>query len=163
MSYQEATLEKGVDLSRLLRGVRIPKIKFSYYPKVNPNLLPKISCSADAYAVLKNNWDPKKLELVEQFKVMLLSRSNRVIGILNVSTGGTIAEPKLVFAPAISSNASSIIVAHNHPSGNLKPSQADIGLTKKLKAAGETLDIQLVDHLILIEGGYCSFADDGYM
>jgi DNA repair protein RadC len=164
MSHEETILEKGADSLCLLRGVKIPKIKFSYYPKVNPNLLPKISCSADAHAVLKSNWDPKKFEFVEQFKVMLLSRSNRVIGILNISTGGTagtIAEPKLVFAPAITSNASSVIVAHNHPSGNLKPSQADIDLTKKLKAAGGVLDIPVLDHLIIAKGGYFSFADEG--
>lgn len=89
MLNQNSTHEKGVDVSRLLRGVRISKIKFSYYPKTNPNLLPKITCSSDAYSIFNKSWDPKKLEFVEQFKVMLLSRSNRVIGILNVSTGGT--------------------------------------------------------------------------
>lgn len=95
---------------------------------------------------------------------MLLNRANKVIGILKLSTGGTsatIAEPKLVFASSILSNASSIILAHNHPSGNLTPSQADIDLTKKLKEAGKFLEIPVLDHLIVTSEGYYSFADEG--
>jgi len=114
--------------------------------------------------VLLANWDSSTIEFVEQFKVVLLNRANRVIGIFNLSAGGTtgtVAEPKLVFASSILRNASSIILAHNHPSGNLKPSSADIDLTKKLKEAGKLLDIPVLDHLIVTTEGYYSFADDG--
>ena len=83
---------------------------------------------------------------------------------MKLSTGGTsatIAEPKLIFASSILGNASSIILAHNHPSGNLKPSDADISLTKKMKEAGKLLEIPVVDHLIITPEGFYSFADEG--
>ena len=95
---------------------------------------------------------------------MLLNRANRVLGIIEISTGGisgTVADPKLVFTAALKSAASSIVLAHNHPSGNLSPSQADINLTRKLKSAGESLDIAVVDHIILTSESYFSFADEG--
>ena len=79
------------------------------------------------------------MRFVEQFKVMLLNRANRVLGIFEVSNGsstGTVADPKLIFAAAIKANACGIILAHNHPSGNLQPSKADIDLTRKVKEGG---------------------------
>ncbi len=81
-----------------------------------------------------------------------------------VSTGGvtgTVADPKLVFVAALKANACSIIISHNHPSGNLKPSQADEHLTQKIKLAGQFLDIKLIDHIIVSSEGYYSFADEG--
>lgn len=142
----------------------IPLIKLTYKPKTKPSLLPKISTSKEAHDVLLTNWDCSTIEFVEQFKVLLLNRANRVIGIFDLSTGGTngtVAEPKLVFASSILMNASSIILAHNHPSGNLKPSAADIDLTRKMKEAGKLLDIPVLDHLIMTHEGYYSFADEG--
>ena len=76
---------------------------------------------------------------------------------------GEVADPKVIFAAAIKSAASSIILAHNHPSGNLRPSSADISLTRKIKAGGELLDIAVSDHLIISREGYYSFADEGLM
>jgi len=90
--------------------------------------------------------------------------ANRLIGICKVSIGGTsgtIADPKLIFASAILANACGIILTHDHPSGTLRPSQADIALTKKAKEAGVLLDITVLDHLIVTEEGYFSFADEG--
>ena len=148
------------------RSPEVAKVHLSYTPKTKPSKLPKISGSQDAYNILLANWNASSLEFVEQFKVILLNRANKVIGILKVSTGGTsstIAEPKLVFASSILGNASGIILAHNHPSGNLKPSQADIELTKKLKEAGKLLEIPVLDHLIVTNEGYYSFADDGLL
>ena len=95
---------------------------------------------------------------------MLLNRANRVLGIVNISQGGmagTIADPKVIFAAAIKSAASQIILIHNHPSGNLKPSQADISLTRKLKTGGELLDIAVLDHIILTKDSYVSLAEEG--
>ena len=92
---------------------------------------------------------------------MLLNRANKVLGIFEVSSGGstgTVADPKLVFAAAIKANACGIILAHNHPSGNLQPSQADIDLTKKMKEGGKLLEIQILDHVIITTEGYYSFA-----
>ena len=94
---------------------------------------------------------------------MLLNRANKVISKEQISiggVGGTVVDAKMVFKVAIQSLASSIILAHNHPSGNLNPSQADLDLTKKLKEAGKYLDIQVLDHLILTDGTYTSFADE---
>jgi DNA repair protein RadC len=140
------------------------EIQLTYKSNVKPSLRPKITGSKDAHQVLNETWDNSKMEFVEQFKAMFLNRANKVLGILEVSTGGvsgTVADPKLIFAAAIKSNASGIIVAHNHPSGNLKPSQADIDLTKKLREAGKFLELQLLDHIIMTTEGYYSFADEG--
>ncbi len=105
-----------------------------------------------------------KIELVEQFMIVLLNRGNSCLGISNISTGGISAclvDPKIVFVTVLKARASSVILAHNHPSGNLKPSLADIELTKKLKEGGALLDVSVLDHLIVTPFSYYSFADDG--
>lgn len=102
----------------------------------------------------------------EEFWVMLLSRANVVMEKIKVSSGGvsgTVADARLIFKSAIQRLASGIILVHNHPSGNLKPSPNDISLTKKLKEAGEFLDISVLDHLIVADSGYYSFADEGML
>ncbi len=99
---------------------RVAEIQLTYKSNVKPSQRPKISGSKDAYNVLVENWDSSKIEFVEQFKVMLLNRANKVLGIFKVSSGGstgTVADPKLIFAAAIKANACGIILAHNHPSG----------------------------------------------
>lgn len=143
---------------------QVAEIQLIYKSNVKPSLRPKINCSKDAYHVLIETWDENKIDLLEQFKVMLTNRANKVLGIFEVSTGGisgTVADPKLIFAAAIKAAASGIIISHNHPSGNLKPSQADIQLTKKIKEGGKLLEIQLLDHVIITSEGYFSFADEG--
>ena len=100
----------------------------------------------------------------EEFWVLLLNRANLVIGKERISAGGisgTVVDPKLVFRRAIEYSASSVVLSHNHPSGNLQPSQADMELTKKLQQAGDALEILVLDHLIVSEKGYFSFADEG--
>lgn len=100
----------------------------------------------------------------EEFWVIYLNRANEVIGKENISKGGvsgTIVDPKVVFKAAVQFPASALILAHNHPSGQLKPSQADHQITKKLKEAGNALDIPVLDHLIIGDGNYFSFADEG--
>ena len=102
----------------------------------------------------------------EQFYVLLLNRSNIVIDAIRISQGGvagTVADAKLIFKSAIDKLASSIIIAHNHPSGNLNPSQADIQLTKSIKQAGVFLEISILDHIIIAGECYFSFADDGIL
>lgn len=146
------------------RLYEVAEIQLSYKSNVKPSLRPKISSSKDAYNVLRENWDNSKIEFIEQFKVMLLNRANRVLGIFEVSNGsatGTVADPKLIFAAAIKANACGIILSHNHPSGNLLPSQADIDLTKKVKEGGKLLEIQVLDHVIVTSEGHYSFADEG--
>lgn len=100
----------------------------------------------------------------ETFYILLLNRANKIIRPVQISEGGmsgTVADPKKIFKIALENNATSIILCHNHPSGNIKPSDADIRLTKKLKNAGEMLDVPVLDHLILGEEKYFSFADEG--
>ncbi len=103
-------------------------------------------------------------ETQEVFCLMLLNRSNEVISLKEMFRGGTastVVDPKLIFKEALSSSASAMIVAHNHPSGNLKPSDADKAITKKLVAGGHLLDIVVLDHLIISQRGYFSFANEG--
>jgi DNA repair protein RadC len=100
----------------------------------------------------------------EEFWILLLNRANRITSKHLISKGGqagTVADPKIIFNTALQHHAASVILAHNHPSGNLKPSQADIDLTKKLKSAGVFLDIPVLDHLIVTDTGFFSFTDEG--
>ncbi|MES2875823.1 MAG: JAB domain-containing protein [Bacteroidota bacterium] len=116
--------------------------------------------------MLQSNWNYETIEFIEEFKIILLNRANRVLGIVPISVGGTagtIADPKIIYVAALKMNAASIILAHNHPSGNLKPSHADIELTKKLKNAGQFLDLPILDHIILTKDGFLSFADEYLM
>jgi DNA repair protein RadC len=100
----------------------------------------------------------------EEFWIVMLDRANLVLGIENVSKGGvtgTVVDPKMVFRPALQNLATAVILCHNHPSGKLQPSKEDIDLTRQLRLAGQSLDIAVVDHLIIGEGEYYSFADSG--
>lgn len=102
----------------------------------------------------------------EEFWVLLLDRANQIVKKVQVSSGGvagTVADPKLLFKQALEHSASSIILIHNHPSGNTKPSQADISLTKKAKEGGKFLDIPVLDHIIFTNDSYFSFADEGIL
>lgn len=135
----------------------VAEVQLIYKSKVKASLRPKITKSADAFEVLKKHWNQDRLEFVEEFKAMLLNRANRVLGIIEISSGGTsstVADPKIIFAAAIKSTATGIVLSHNHPSGNLAPSQADINLTRKLKSAGELLDIAVLDHIVLTSESY---------
>jgi DNA repair protein RadC len=146
--------------------LEVAEIYLAYRSNVKPSARPKVSMSKDAYKIFLENWDSNRIELCEQFKVLLLNRSNKAIGIFEVSSGsvaGTIADPKLVFASALKANACGLIIAHNHPSGNLRPSQADIDLTKKMREGGKLLEIPLLDHLIVTTEGYFSFSDEGIL
>jgi len=98
--------------------------------------------------------------------LLCLDRSNRVIGYRKIGQGGVsgcVVDPKIIFSIALACGASSIMIAHNHPSGQLKPSEADVTLTKKIKEAGRMLDITVLDHIIITSDGYMSFADEGQL
>lgn len=148
------------------RQFEVAEIQLSYRTKVKPSQRPKVTSSKDAYDILLENWDEDKLEFIEQFKVLLLNRASKVLGIYEASTGGvsgTVADPKLIFAAAIKANASAVIISHCHPSGQLRPSDADINLTKKLVEGGKFLEIHVLDHIIITSESYFSFADEGLM
>ena len=123
----------------------------------------KIKSSRDAYDLffpyLTDRYD-------EEFRVLLLDRANKVIQNEIIGEGGfsgTVADPKKIFKKALAVNASGIILGHNHPSDSLKPSESDISLTKKIKKAGEVLDISVLDHIIVGNDNYFSFADESMM
>lgn len=143
----------------------VSEVELVYRNKVPSSDRIKITDSWSAYDVFLSAWDLNKMDLLEQSYILLLDQAHHCIGISNISTGGVsacIVDPKIVFATALKARASSIVLAHNHPSGNLKPSQADINLTQKLRQAGDLLDIKFNDHLILTPLKYYSFADEGW-
>lgn len=120
----------------------------------------KIKSSKDAYDVFYAELSDKNYE---EFWILLLDRANQIIKKINISEGGlsgTIADPKKIFKLALEHNCSSIILAHNHPSNNIKPSDSDIKLTKTIFSAGLTLEIGVLDHIIVGSDNYFSFADE---
>lgn len=144
------------------KSTTVAEVELVYKSKVKAADRPYVRSTADAYTLLFNYWNKNKLELQEQFVIMLLNKNHQVLGICEISSGTTsrsIVDSKLVFSTALKAHASAIIVAHNHPSGELIPSEDDIYLTKKLKQAGELLDILIMDHIILTADDYYSFAD----
>lgn len=143
----------------------LAEISVSYSHKVRPSEMITITSSQDAYDVFKQAFD-EQLEYIEYFYMILLSRASKVIGYYQVSKGGlsgTVCDPKCIFQVALKCCACSIIVAHNHPSGNTKPSEMDIRLTKRLKEVGTLLELPLLDHIILTRDTYFSFADEGLL
>lgn len=121
----------------------------------------KITTSKDVYELMR----PSMIDLPhEEFWMLMLNRANSVIKKELISRGGiagTVVDSKLIFKTALENYACSIIICHNHPSGNLKPSEQDIKITKNIKEAGKIMEIQLLDHLIITESGFYSFADEG--
>ena len=146
--------------------LHVAEVELVYKSKVKASERPVISSSSDAADILRCLWEEGKLELVEQFKVLFLNRSNKVMAVYNISTGGitgTVADPRLILSAALKINAVSMILSHNHPSGSLKPSKADEELTYKIKCAAAYFDMKVLDHVILTEESYFSFADEGLM
>jgi DNA repair protein RadC len=141
----------------------IAEIQISYSPTIKKQFRIKITKSSHAYESLINSWDKNTLELQEEFKIILLNNANEILGIHNLSKGstnGVNVDLKLLFAVALKSCATSIIVSHNHPSGILTASESDIAMTKKIKKAGELLDISLLDHIIVTKDGFYSMVDN---
>ncbi|SNB23933.1 putative DNA repair protein [Flavobacterium psychrophilum] len=139
----------------------IAEIQVSY--STNSRIRQQITTSYSAYEVLQSSWYSGRMELQEEFKVLLLNRANHVLGIYNLSKGGvssTIVDLKLLFGVVLKANASSIVICHNHPSGKLAPSDADIEITNKIKEACKLLNIHFFDHIIISHLGYYSFAEN---
>ncbi|RNI24061.1 JAB domain-containing protein [Rufibacter latericius] len=157
--------DKGKGLCALKNElVGVPQIELSYRVGRPITELRRITCSEDCAAAFRQNWETDKIEFVEQFKVLLLNRNNRVLAEYGVSTGGvsgTVVDIKLILAAALLSCASAIILGHNHPSGNTQPSAADKTMTKRVKEAAAHMDIAVLDHIILTLDAFYSFADDG--
>lgn len=148
-----------------LKSLKIAEIVVKYSTSVKPSDRIKITCSSDAADAFRSVWR-QPLELKECFYAMFLNRANKILGILLISEGGisgTVVDVRSIFSAALKANSCSIILGHNHPSGNGSPSDADRKITTKVKNAGEILDIQVLDHIILLPDGYTSLADDGYL
>jgi DNA repair protein RadC len=121
----------------------------------------KITCSREVFEIMQTELSDLQYE---QFWILLLNRANKIISKMIISDGGvsgTVVDPKKVFKIAIDNNASSIVLCHNHPSGSIEPSDADIRLTDKLKSGGQYLDLPILDHIIIGEEKYYSFKDEG--
>lgn len=148
-----------------LLNSNLAEIQVTYKTKVKFSEMRKVISSKDGEEIFRTVWSDA-MELREEFYIFLLNRANRVKGYYRVSEGGvagTVVDPKLIFSVALKCNASAIMLAHNHPSGNLQPSEADIKLTKNLVNGGKLLEISVLDHLILTSESYYSFADEGMM
>jgi DNA repair protein RadC len=145
--------------------MKIPEIKISVkYDKAKQSELYKISCSKDIYELAKKVFNADTIQWTEEQILFCLNRANNVVGFYKVSSGGTTAtlcDTKVILTIALNCCAQSIILVHNHPSGNLKPSEGDITVSKKVKEAANLLDITLLDHIIISEEGYFSCADTG--
>lgn len=142
---------------------KVAEIKISYNNKPRLRDSPRIVSSRTMYDVILEGWNKDTLDLQEEFKVILLNRANRVLGVSELSKGGmagTVVDVKLIYAIALKAASHSIVLVHNHPSGNLYPSPQDNELTKKVVNAGKLLDIKVLDHIIISSEGYYSFADE---
>lgn len=163
--YQRTSVNEFVQKSEnQISLFQVSEISVSYKPKFRASERPKVNSSKLVYDLLLDSWNKDTLELQEQFKVILLNRANRVLGIYEASSGGiggTLVDPKLIFSIALKTSATAIIISHNHPSGNLNPSEADKRITRKLIEGGKLLDIDVLDHIIVTAERYYSFKDAG--
>jgi DNA repair protein RadC len=144
----------------------VAEVELVYHSKVKAADRPKVCSTAEAYKILLNHWNKDTIGLLEEFKVMLLNNRLGLLGIYDLSKGGfsaTYVDPRLIYAAALKAAASSIILAHNHPSGELRPSGADEDLTRKIAAGCNLLDIKVNDHLIITPEMYFSFANEGLL
>ena len=145
---------------------KVTEVELIYRNKIPAKERWQICSSLDAYKLFESTWEEGKMELQEQFKIMLLDRSNKCLGVSLISTGGVsdcMVDGKIVFATALKARASGIILAHNHPSGAMNFSSADKSLTKKFAEAAKLLDMTVLDHLVLTADGYVSLSDEGEM
>lgn len=123
----------------------------------------KLSSASDAYDLLRGHYEDLDYE---EFRIIGLSKSNNVIGVELISRGGrsgTVADGKIIFKKLLDMKASACILSHNHPSGTLRPSDMDLKLTRELLAFGRCIDLQILDHIIITDNGYYSFADEGVL
>ena len=148
--------------------LHVAEVTLTYVTKVKPSDRLAVKCSRDAQKIFFDSWNQSTIEHKESFKMLLLNRANKVLGMTTISEGGlsgTVTDVRLIYQYAIKGNASGIIICHNHPSGNVNPSESDQKITNKIKEAGNLLDIQLLDHIILTSEReiYRSFADEGHL
>ena len=166
MGYPSQFDNKGIAIAVVplffFMSMKLSEIKVSY--RSNKSTTISLNNSKSIFRMVLEHWNKDTIELQEEMKVVLLNRSNHLLGIYELSKGGiagTIIDVKLLLGVALKCAASNIIMVHNHPSGNLRPSKADIAITDKVKTATRQVDLLLFDHLIISKDWYYSFADDG--
>ncbi|MEN2282391.1 JAB domain-containing protein [Algoriphagus sp. SE2] len=140
----------------------ISEIEVSYKPSNHVRNLNPIKSSNYAYDFIKDLFNPELIRAREEFIILYLDNSGRVLGYYKAFIGGVSSvtcDLKIIFGVALKSLSSAIILSHNHPSGNLTPSMVDLKLTKRVNEAAKLLDLKLLDHLIISDEGYCSLAD----
>ena len=145
-------------------NTRVAEIEVSYKPEKIVEF--SISDSRKSFELMLLDWEHKRIEMQEEVKVMLLNRNNKVLGIYSLAMGGItgcVVDVRIILAVALKTLATGIILVHNHPSGNIKPSTEDLKITKQLKSASELIGITLLDHLIITKDDYFSFADEGLL
>lgn len=144
----------------------VSEITLCYNPGYKISERPVINCAQGCYEIFLACWDLNRIGLLEEFKILMLNKANRILGIFNVSAGGmdsTIVDIRLIMTTALLCNVKKMILAHNHPSGNLKPSAADLNITNRIKDAAALFNIEVLDHLVLTADGFCSFAEEGHL
>ena len=143
---------------------KVGEVKLSYKPKNISKY--KVTSSEDAYKYLLSTYKKGTICYKEYFKVLFLNQANQILGYTLISEGGiteTCADVRLIMQAALLTNSVALILAHNHPSGNLKPSPEDIILTKQVREASNFMRIKILDHIILSDTEYYSFADEGML
>lgn len=141
----------------------IPEIKVSVSFDRRKSELHSIKSAKDAFSVFQMIFNADTIDWNEEFILLCLNNANKVLGYYKISSGGmlaTVVDLRMLYMIALNSLATQIIIAHNHPSGNLNPSKADKELTQRIKQAGDFLDIKLLDHIIISDGKHFSFADN---
>ena len=167
-SNADATVEAkgGVELKRFTRSPRLAEMKVAYRSRTKVLERQTIRIPQDAERYLRLIWNKATLELVEEFVVVCLNGSHQATGWVKVSSGGFNAasiDLRVVFAIALQTASTAIVVAHNHPSGSPEPSGVDIQLTRRLKEAGKLLTVDVLDHIILTKEASFSFSEHGLM
>lgn len=145
--------------------LKVCDVKLTYNTKVKSSERPVIHNSEDIYRLLVDHvYNEGTIQYKEYLKLILLNNSSKVLGVSNISEGGineTSADIRIIMQAAILGNATRIILAHNHPSGSLKPSTVDNLLTERVKNAAKLFNITLLDHIIVTDSGYYSYLDEG--
>jgi DNA repair protein RadC len=155
---------KELYLNQFKGSWTVAEIEISYKPIITDHTV--ISSSSQVYELIKQRWDNVKINLQEQFAALFFNQSKKIIGWKVLSTGNMtkcVVDIKLLVSLALHCMSTHVMIFHNHPSGNLSPSQCDETLTVAVKDALKLIDVQLIDHLIITENGYFSFNDEALL
>jgi DNA repair protein RadC len=159
---QPVTTRLFLSSNTTIMETSVAEIQVSYRPAIGAK--PVIKSALDAFSILRAFYSPDTINLQEESWVLYLNRAGRVLGAFKASSGGltgTVVDIRVIMGIALKVAATSIVLSHNHPSGNLVPSTQDLELTQKLKKCAALFDIKLIDHIILSQTAYYSFCDEG--